>query len=42
MSWIQDFARDLVYGLRMLWDSPRFTLEIFPLLNANLRRAACC
>lgn len=42
VSWIQDFARDLLYGLRMLWDSPRFTLEIFPLLNANLRRAACC
>ena len=25
MSWIQDFARDLLYGLRMLWDSPGFT-----------------
>lgn len=25
VSWIQDFARDLLYGLRMLWDSPRFT-----------------
>ena len=25
VSWIQDFARDLLYGLRMLWDSPGFT-----------------
>jgi hypothetical protein len=25
VSWIQDFARDLLYGVRMLWDSPRFT-----------------
>jgi|SRR6516225_5460045 len=25
VRWIQDFARDLLYGLRMLWDSPGFT-----------------